>query len=411
MEFRNHTLDNGLEIVAECSPKAYSQALAFFVSTGSRDESSDVAGVSHFLEHMMFKGTPNRTAADVNRELDEIGSQSNAFTSEEQTVYYAAVLPDYQEEVIDLLADMMRPSLRQDDFDTEKQVIIEEIAKYDDQPPFGGHEKCMAMFFGDHRLGNSVLGTAESVGALTRDAMYEYFERQYSPGNMTLVASGNVDFDKLVADAEARCGQWKSFETSRSLESTAGNEGIAYIEQPSATQQYVTQIAGGPPAGDDSRFARRLLATVFGDESGSRLFWELVDPGLVEYAVVASYEYMGAGITSTFLSCSPDEVENNLKRLADLQEKVQQDGITADELELAKSKICSHLVRRAERPSSRLFAVGNNWVQRRDYTTVKKVVEAYQAVTLDDVAKTLTEFPMTRSSTVLAGPMKPKSVA
>jgi len=167
LEFRKHTLDNGLEIVAECSPKAYSQALAFFVNTGSRDESDEVAGVSHFLEHMMFKGTPNRTAADVNRELDEIGSQSNAFTSEEQTVYYAAVLPDYQEEAIDLLADMMRPSLRQDDFDTEKQVIIEEIAKYDDQPPFGAHEKCMALFFGNHRLGNSVLGTSDRMSTLT----------------------------------------------------------------------------------------------------------------------------------------------------------------------------------------------------------------------------------------------------
>ena len=408
MEFRKHTLDNGLEIVAECSPKAYSQAIAFFVNTGSRDESDDVAGVSHFLEHMMFKGTPNRTAADVNRELDEIGSQSNAFTSEEQTVYYAAVLPDYQEEVIDLLADMMRPSLRQDDFDTEKQVIIEEIAKYDDQPPFGAHEKCMALYFGDHRLGNSVLGTAESVSALTRDAMYEYFERQYSPGNMTLAASGNVDFEKLVAAAESRCGNWKSFETARSLDKTSGNEGIAHIEQPSATQQYVTQISNGPAAGDSSRYARRLLATVFGDESGSRLIWELVDPGLAEYAVVASYEYQGAGITSTFLSCSPDSVEENLKRLADLQHEVQDNGITADELELAKSKMCSHLVRRAERPASRLFAVGNNWVQRRDYTTLKNVVEAYQAVTLEDVAQSLAQFPLSKAATVTAGPKKPQ---
>ena len=131
MEFRNHTLDNGLEIVAECSKSAYSMALAFYVNTGSRDETAEVAGVSHFLEHMVFKGTPNRSAGDVNRQLDEIGSQSNAFTSEEHTVYYAAVLPDYQSEALELLADIMRPSLRQEDFDTEKKVIIEEIRKYD----------------------------------------------------------------------------------------------------------------------------------------------------------------------------------------------------------------------------------------------------------------------------------------
>ena len=112
MKFRDHTLDNGLRIIAECNPKAYSTAIGFFVNTGARDEQTSVAGVSHFLEHMVFKGTPNRSAADVNRELDEIGSHSNAFTSEEHTVYYAAVVPEYQTQVIDLLADILRPSLR-----------------------------------------------------------------------------------------------------------------------------------------------------------------------------------------------------------------------------------------------------------------------------------------------------------
>ena len=406
MEFRKHTLDNGLDIVAECSPKAYSQALAFFVNTGARDESEDVAGVSHFLEHMMFKGTPNRTAADVNRELDEIGSQSNAYTSEEQTVYYASVLPDYQEDALDLLADMMRPSLRQDDFDTEKQVIIEEIAKYDDQPPFGAHEKCMALYFGDHQLGNNVLGTAKSVGALSRDAMMDYFQRQYSPGNMTLVASGNVHFDALVKAAESRCGKWKSFETNRRIEPATGNQAVEYIQQPSATQQYMIQISRGPSAEEEGRYARRLISAIFGDESGSRMFWELVDPGLAEYAVTASYEYQGAGITSTFLSCSPEHVPDNLKRLADLQSTIESDGVTEDELELAKSKICSYLVRRAERPSSRMFAVGNGWVQRNNYMSVKDIVNAYRAVSTEDIRQSLAKFPLSKSATVLAGPLQ-----
>jgi len=125
---------------------------------------------------------------------------------------------------------------------------------------------------------------------------------------------------------------------------------------------------------------------------------------------MASYEYQGAGITSTFLSCSPDRATDNLKRLADLQQEVQDKGITADELELAKSKMCSHMVRRAERPSSRLFAIGNNWVQRRDYTPLKDVVKSYQAVTLDDVAESLAKYPMNRTATVLAGPLNPDDV-
>ena len=135
MKFCEATLTNGLEVIAECNSDAYASAFGFFVKTGARDESDEVWGVSHFLEHMVFKGTARRSAADVNRDLDALGSKSNAYTSEEQTVYYAAVLPEYQENVVEILADMMRPALRQDDFDVEKQVILKEINKYANEPP------------------------------------------------------------------------------------------------------------------------------------------------------------------------------------------------------------------------------------------------------------------------------------
>ncbi len=143
--------------------------------TGARDETPEVGGVSHFLEHMVFKGTPNRSAAEVNLELDEMGSSSNARTSEESTIYYATVLPEFQTQVVELLSDIMRPSLRPEDFETEKQVIIEEIKMYDDQPPYGGYERIMAEFFGNHPLGQSVLGTVETVSALTPESMMELF--------------------------------------------------------------------------------------------------------------------------------------------------------------------------------------------------------------------------------------------
>src|SRR5204863_2628446 len=217
MPFRQHTLDNGLEIVAETSPDAYSSAFAFFVRTGARDETSEISGVSHFLEHMVFKGSANRTATDVNRDLDDLSASSNAFTSEEQTVYYATTLPDDQEPIVELLADMMRPALRQEDFDTEKQVILEEIAKYDDQPPYGAHEKCMAAFFGDHPLGKSILGTGASVGGLKRDQMLAYFQQRYSPENIVLTAAVNVDFDDLILQAQNYCGRWQIFEAPRTI--------------------------------------------------------------------------------------------------------------------------------------------------------------------------------------------------
>src|SRR6185312_12145608 len=136
MPFHSHKLANGLQLIGETSPSARSAALGFFVRTGSRDETSEVSGVSHFLEHMMFKGTPNRSPEDVNREFDEMGARYNAFTSEEETVYYGAVLPRFQNRILDLLADMMRPALRKEDFDMEKNVILEEIAMYEDRPQF-----------------------------------------------------------------------------------------------------------------------------------------------------------------------------------------------------------------------------------------------------------------------------------
>ena len=144
MKYRKETLDNGLEVVAECNDAAHSLGVGFFVRTGARDETDETAGVSHFLEHMVFKGTPTRSADDVNREFDEMGAHYNAFTSEERTVYYAAVLPEYQLRALALLADIMRPALREQDFDTEKQVIIEEIQMYEDQPPFGLDDRCKA---------------------------------------------------------------------------------------------------------------------------------------------------------------------------------------------------------------------------------------------------------------------------
>jgi predicted Zn-dependent peptidase len=200
MEFKTAKLKNELEIVAECDDAAFSTALGFFVNTGARDETDEVSGVSHFLEHMVFKGTPSRSAEDVNREFDEMGAHYNAFTNEENTVYYAAVLPEYLPSTVRLLADLMRPSLRVEDFDTEKKVILEEIKMYDDQPPFGVDEKCRAAFFGNHPLSRSVLGTAASVGALNADQMRQYFERRYSPRNIVLVGSGRIDFPTTVRD-------------------------------------------------------------------------------------------------------------------------------------------------------------------------------------------------------------------
>jgi predicted Zn-dependent peptidase len=405
MIFLNHTLPNGLEIVAECNDAAYSTALGFFVRTGSRDETDAMAGVSHFLEHMVFKGTARRSADDVNREFDEMGAHYNAFTNEENTVFYAAVLPEQQDRAVDLLADILRPSLREDDFNTEKQVILEEIQMYDDQPPFGADDKCRALYYNSHPLGRSVLGTARSIGDLTADAMCEYFRRRYSPGNIVLVAAGRIDFDALVATANRCCGHWQPVAATRQTDRVVGRDGFQVLQRESAAQQYTLQLSAGPAAEDDDRYAAKLLATVLGDDSGSRLYWELVDPGLAENASLSHGEHDGAGLMMTYMCCEPQQVADNLQRICCVYRQAESDGVTLAELDQAKSKFRSRIVLSGERPRGRLFALGTEWVYRRTYRPIQADLDAVASVTVDDLAAVLAKYPLTRPTTVTIGPL------
>lgn len=404
MEYRQHRLDNGLTILAECNPAGHFAAFGFFVKTGARDESPELGGVSHFLEHMVFKGTPHRTAAEVNLELDEMGSCSNARTSEESTIYHAAVLPEFQSRMIDLLSDIMRPSLRDEDFETERKVILEEIAMYRDQPPYGGHERIMARFFGDHPLGQSVLGTAETVAALTPDQMRDYFQRRYGPGNMALAAAGKIDFDALVEQVERRCGDWPTVTADRDLRPARIRTGFEYMEQPTSMQSYILQLAPGPHVAAPERYAARVAASIIGDDGGSRMYWALLDTGLAETAGLGGYEYLDNGLMFTYVSCASENTEEVLDVLRRVQADVRDHGLTAEELERAKRKIASHIVLASERTESRMFSIGSQWLVDRPYQSVAEIADRYAAVTLDEVNRALDAMPLDQNMTLLVGP-------
>jgi predicted Zn-dependent peptidase len=354
---------------------------------------------------MMFKGTPSRSADDVNREFDEMGADYNAFTSEENTVYYATVLPENQDRAAGLLADIVRPSLRTEDFDTEKQVIIEEIRMYADQPPFSADDRVRATHFAGHPLGHSVLGTVDSVGGLAVDQMRDYFRRRYCPGNMTLVAAGRVDFAALVQLAERACGAWEAVECGRESPRHAGHGPFESLKKDAATQEYVIQMADGPSATDPDRFAAKLLAVILGDDSGSRMYWELVDPGLAESASIGHVGYQGTGLFMSYLACDPERAEENLRRVAALFRKIEADGVTPQELAAAKSKTASRVVLSSERPRGRLFNVGLNWLNRREYRTVKNDLDAIDAVTKEEIAAVLKKYPLSQATTIAIGPL------
>jgi len=405
VKFHKTVLDNGLEIVAELNPHVLSVAVGFFVRTGARDETSEVAGVSHFLEHMAFKGDDRYTGDDLNRVFDEIGARYNASTSEEVTLFYGAVLPEYLPRAFEMLATLIRPSLRKGDFDVEKNVILEEIGMYDDQPSFVAYEAVMQTHFAGHPLGQSILGTAESIGALTAEQMREYHARRYSAGNIVLAVAGNASWDEVRQLAERWCAAWPAGGAPRVANDARPAGGAKIITREASSQQHVMQMAPAPSAADPLRFAAELLSVIVGDDSGSRLYWELVDPGYAEAADMGYNEYDGSGAYLTYLSCDPESTHDNLQRIHRLFDEVNARGITAEELEQAKSKVASRVVLRSERPMGRLSSLGSNWLYRREYRTVEDDLTTLQSISVADLSELLKKFPLGAVSTAAVGPL------
>lgn len=404
MNFHHATLPNGLEVVAELNDTAHSVAAGFFVKAGSRDEDPEVAGVSHFLEHMIFKGTPRRDALAVSRDLDRVGARHNAQTSEEDTVYHVTCLPEYLPTAFDVLADILRPSLRAEDFEIEKKVIIEEIMMYLDNPMSVAYEAAKEAHYGRHPLGQSILGSVESITALPVDSMRKYFASKYSPTNIVLAVAGNSTFDEVLELARSRCGGWEGAAASRTAVAPRGLNGFRALLRAEDKQQTVIGVADAPPHESPDRYAASLLASVLGDHSGSRLYWELVDPGHADGVDLSYQDYNQAGAFYSFLSCEPDNAQENLERIADVYREIMRDGPTAEELSTAQNKVASRSVIRSERPMGRLMSLGFHWTYRREHMSVERELELFSGVSLGDIRRVMDRFPLLPMTTVSVGP-------
>jgi predicted Zn-dependent peptidase len=406
VKFERATLSNGMEVLADVNEHAVSVAVGFFVRTGARDETPPVSGVSHFLEHMAFKGTETRSADDVNRLFDDIGAKYNAYTSEEHTVYHAAILPEYLAPCIDLLGDLLRPSLRSEDFEVERGVILEEISMYADSPMWSAYDRATSNFFAGHPLGNCILGTKESIGALTVDAMREYHLRQYTPSNVIAAAAGKVDFAEFLARIEAKCGAWRGGPPTRTTSplNRPGPSECLVRKQYALESIYV--MAPAPPPTSDLRFAADLLTVVVGDDTGSRFYWSLVDPGKVESIDMSYHEYEGAGAFLVGASCEPGLAERNLAAIREIFRDVAQRGVSDEELQLAKSKLAARLVLAAERPRNRLGPLAYNWIYRREHRRLEDDLSDLRAVGVADVERLLREYPLHETTVVALGPLE-----
>jgi predicted Zn-dependent peptidase len=411
MQFRKTQLGNGLEVIAEINEAAYSVSFGFFVNTGSRNETPEISGVSHFLEHIAFKGTETRTAEEVNRRLDEMGADANAFTTEEQTVFFASLLPELLGDAVELLGNLLRPALRHDDFETERQVILEEIRMYDDQPPFGADDKSRELFFAGHPLANSVLGTLDSVSNLSGDQVRAYLEERYCPKNIVLIGAGRLDFDQFVRKAEQVCGHWKPQEIvqgkkEQELRRVRGHRGFHRIFKESAAQQYTILLSDAPSAGDADRFTAGMIANMIGDDVGSRLYWELVDSGVADLAELGTNEFFDNGLFVTGLSSEPEYAEEVLDRTRKIYNETLLNCLTQEELDRSKNKILSQLVLANERPGGRLFSIGGEWTVHRQYRTIRQDLDEIRRITLDDVETVLKKYPLNDHLLVTVGPLE-----
>ncbi len=403
MTFHETTLSNGLQIIGEHNPEAQSFAAGYFVRTGARDETEDVSGVSHFLEHMMFKGTDKRSAEDINLEFDALGANYNAYTSDERTVYYGAVLPERGAALVDLLSDMMRPALRESDFTVEKNVILEEIAMYEDRPSFKVFEEGNARFYRGHPLGQSILGAPESIRALEQKQMLRYFRARYASDNLFLTIAGRYDWDELVAQVETLTQGWEPSRAERRYPALQGAKGDEQLSLPNLARTHTALYAPGVGAQDPLRYAAGVLASCIGD-SGGRLYWALLDNGLADSASLSHDAADGAGVFTGYLSASPEGRAEALRVYREVLAQVQTDGVTEDEWRRAQRKLATSVTLRGETPFGRLMSLGVRYELERTYASVQDTVAQIMAASLDDARVLLERRPFEKLFSLTLGP-------
>jgi predicted Zn-dependent peptidase len=386
-------LSNGLRIVMEIMPNLRSAAAGFLVNTGSRDEPLELAGVSHFLEHMCFKGTPRRSWRAINIAFDEMGSYYNAFTSKERTFYFGWVPAAETERQIELLADMMRSALPPDEFEVERGVILEEIAMSKDAIEHLVWDLIHEKLCPGHPLSWSVLGTEASIKAMTRDRMYAYFQQRYSPANIIFIAAGRIDPDRVVAAVERFCGDWPRVEPDDRRAPPAFKTGTVTQQAVRFNQQAIGVIFPAPPAGHpDAEVARALAGALGGDNS--RFFWQIIQKGLAHQADVYWLAYGDCGMMVLDGLCVPENAEAFTRALQAEAAKISREGAFEAELQRVKNKRRTSLATESEAAYHRLMQVAEDVCDYDHPRTVKERLAAIDAVTVERVKKYLQAWPI-----------------
>jgi len=407
MPIERTEFSSGLRVVTERMPGVRSVSLGFWVLAGSRDERPQVSGSSHFLEHLLFKGTDRRSALDIAENFDAVGGDVNAFTAREYTCYYARVLDGDLEMAVDHLADMVQHSvIRADDLDAERQVILEEINMHEDSPEDVVHDLYTQTLWPEHPLGRQILGTVETILAANRASVRRFYGRHYVPGNLVVAAAGNLRHDDLVRLLKQRMdtGRRRSArDTSvwnlRAPGRAPRPSGKHLVKRRKTEQAHICLGTNGLARNDPDRFAFLVVNTALGGGMSSRLFQEVREKRGLAYTVYSYHaQYTEAGLFSAYAGTTPSRAKEVVSLLRRELELVRDGGLTEEEFERAKGHVKGSMVLSLEDPGGRMSRLGKSEIAHGEILSVDQALRRIDHVTLDDahrVAERVLSQPMT----------------
>ena len=380
------TLKNGLRIVGEKMDSIRTVAVGVFVRTGAVNEAPEENGYSHFVEHMVFKGTKEKDAAALADEMDRLGGATNAFTSKESTCFYTKVMDEHLERGIELLADLvLHPDFPAEDLEREKGVVIEEIAMCEDSPEDLVHELLIEAQYKDHVLGQPILGTEEIIRAATREKLFAFMDKHYTPKNAVISVAGNYDWENLVALLEKHFGAWSG-------EGKTGQMPEAPVVKRDLVREKDTeqvQICVGYPAfkgNSPESYAQLILTTLFGGAMSSRLFQSIREKHGLAYSVYSYVNvYSGVGCMELYAGTSPETAQQVADLMAAEVKKLVKDGVTQEEFEKARESCRISFVMGQESSTSRMRGNGNVMLLYDRTRSYEEIMDRLAKTTLDEV--------------------------
>lgn len=406
MKFQRTTLDSGATVVTERMTEVRSVSVGFWFDVGSRDEPESLAGTSHFLEHLLFKGTPTRSAKEIANAFDYVGGDVNAFTGKEYTCYYSRVLDENLPMALDVLSDMILNSLIDaDELESERKVILEEIAMHEDAPDELVHDLFYRSMFADHPLGRPVLGYNETISKVARDEVAKYWKERYSPSNLVVAAAGNLEHDMLVAEVDRLFAQGGGRRTLRADAVPVAGSGTKVFKRPTE-QAHIVMGTEGIHRSHEDRHALTVLDTVLGGGMSSRLFQEVRERRGLAYSVY-SYRSLFAdtGSFAIYAGTTPQNAETVLDIFRTEVDSVLRDGITADELERSKGHVKGALVLSSEDPGSRMNRLGRQQLTSGEILSIDELIGKFERLDMDDIRRVAEEVLGTGEwQTTVVGP-------